>query len=406
MKKIALLGFCFAAAFAVSAQTAVLKEAERDVKAGKYDDAMAKLKPAMNNAETKGVAQTWFLAGKAGVDYYQDQFLQKQIGKEVNGPKMGHALVDSYGYLIKALPLDSLPNEKGKIKPKYSKDIIKMVNERFNDLNNAAVFLWDGQDYQGAYDAWDLVINLPSNKVLGANAPKALADSTLCDIVFNQGLAAWQMDSLAMSLKSFEKAIAMGYDRPTVFDYAINHAARLQDNEKVYQLAEQAYRKFGNVNPIYLQLTINGRIEKQKYDEANKMIDEALALNPADSVATQLYNIKGLIFENMGDKAQARSLYEKASTLSDKNAEAFFNLARLICDEAYTISDKAQEQNLNNNDYAALRQEKIDPLFKQAAVYLEKAIAINPDNNDVRTYLRNVYYNLGDEENLKRVESM
>ncbi len=402
MRKIALFGLFLAAGLSMSAQNS-LKEAERDVKAGKYDDAMSKLKPAFTDPETAGMAQTWYLAGKAGMDYYQDQYLQKQVGKEVNGPKMSHALIDSYGYLLKALPLDSLPDAKGKVKPKYSKEIVKLLNERYGDYNNAAVFLWEAQDYKGAYDAWEIVLEMPTNPVLGANAPKAYADSTITDIMYNQGLAAWQMDSLAMSLRAFERAIANGYDKPTIYDYAINHAARLGDNEKVFALAEQAYKKFGNSNPLYLQLMINGRIEKKEYEQANAMLDEAISVEPTN---TQLYNIKGVLYESMNDNKNAREMYKKAVELDPKNSQAQYNYGRQICLEAYAINDGVQENEISQAEYTKLRTEKIDPLFREAVVYLEAALALDPENRDVITYLKNVYYNLGDEENLKRVESM
>lgn len=403
MRTITFLGLCVAASIAANAQTSVVKEAEQKSKEGKYLDAISTIQPALTNPETSKMANTWYIPGKAGMEYYKEQYLNKTIGKTVDGAKMGHALIDGYNYLLTALPLDSVPDAKGKIKPKYSKEIVKLIKENYDHFNNAAVFLWDAQDYQGAYDAWAIVINSPSNPVLGANAPKAYPDSTMADIIFNQGLAAWQLDSIKMSLASFEKAIAIGYDKPQVYDYAISHAARLEDNDKVYALAEEAYKKFGSENPLYLQLMINGRIEKQQYEEAAKMLDDAIAVTPNDA---QLYNIKGVLYESMKDNNKARELYLQAIQIDPTHAQAQYNYGRQLCTEAYEINDKAQESNMPNSEYQKLREEKLNPLFRQAAEHLEIALNADPDNHDVKTYLRNVYYNLGDEENLKRIENM
>ncbi|MDE7155767.1 MAG: hypothetical protein K2N79_05730, partial [Muribaculaceae bacterium] len=62
--------------------------------------------------------------------------------------------------------------------------------------------------------------------------------------------------------------------------------------------------------------------------------------------------------------------------------------------------------NIPNAEYQKLREEKLNPLFRQAAEHLEAALKADPENHDVKTYLRNVYYNLGDDENLKRIENM
>lgn len=402
MKKKLFFGLCVAAATVTgTAQVNAVKEAERAAKDGNYKAAMELLQPAFTNEETANDAKTWFVAGKAGFDFYDNQYALKSIGKEADAKAMGAALINSYGYLTKALPLDSLPNEKGKIKPRFSKEIVKLIQSHYNDFNNAAVFMWEAQDWQGAYDAWNVLINAPSDPVLGANAPKAYADSTLAEIIYNQGLAAWQMDSLSMSLACFEKAIEKGYSKKQVFDYAINHAAQLRDNDKVYQLAEQAYKLHGSENPLYLQLMINGRIEHEQYDEARQMLDDAIAANPDDA---QLYYVKGILEESQKNNEEAYKMYEIAIEKNPELAQAQYALGRSICTKAYKINDEAV--NKPNAEYQKIREEQVNPLFRKAAEHLERALEIDPDNShDVRVYLKNIYYNLGDDANLKRIEN-
>lgn len=402
MKKKLFFGLCVAAAtVTATAQVNAVKEAERAAKDGNYKAAMELLQPAFTNEETANDAKTWFVAGKAEFDLYDNQYALKSIGKEADAKAMGAALINGYGYLTKALPLDSLPNEKGKIKPRFSKEIVKLIQSHYNDFNNAAIFMWEAQDWQGAYDAWNVLINAPSDPVLGANAPKAYADSILAEIIYNQGLAAWQMDSLSMSLACFEKAIEKGYSKKQVFDYAINHAAQLRDNEKVYQLAEQAYKLHGSENPLYLQLMINGRIEHEQYDEAGQMLDDAIAANPDDA---QLYYVKGILEESQKKDDEAYKMYEIAIEKNPELAQAQYALGRSICTKAYKINDEAV--NKPNAEYQKIREEQVNPLFRKAAEYLERALEIDPDNShDVRVYLKNIYYNLGDDANLKRIEN-
>lgn len=394
-----------AVAISAFAQSPVLKSAEREVKSGNYDEAMKLLEPAMADAETAQMAQTWYLAGKAGIAFYDAQFLNLQIKKEVDKKKMGKALVDGLNYFITALPLDTVVDAKGKVKTKYSKDIIKAVKDNYNSLNNAAIFLWEEKDFQGAYDAWGMILDLPKNAVLGANAPVAPADTVLSDIAFNRALAAWQMDSLSLALKSLENAIALGYDKPQAYDYSINMAAQLHDNDKVFELAEKAYKAFPTANPIYLQLMINGRIEKGKYDEASSMLDEAIKAAPDDKQLSQLYSVKGTLFDAQNNNEEALDCFQKAVDLDQENALAQANLGRALCNKAFAINEEAQ--NKTNEEYQDIRINQINPLFEKATGHLERALEIDPVNcHDSKAYLRNAYYNLGDEANLKRVENM
>lgn len=405
MKKIAMLGLCVAAAATAFAQTSALKTAEREVKSGNYDAAMEILLPAMNDAETAEMAQTWYLAGKAGIAYYDAQFLQLQLKKDGDKKKMSHALMDGINYFVTALPLDTVVDAKGKTKTKYSKEIVKAINENYNAVNNAAIFLWEEKDYQGAYDAWGMFLDLPNNPVLGKNAPAALPDSVMSDIAYNRALAAWQIDSLKMALGSFDKSIELGYDKPQVFDYAINIAAQLQDNDKVYELAEKAYSKFPTANPIYLQLMINGRIEKGNFDEAASMLDDAIKAAPDDKQLSQLYCVKGTLYDAQKNDKQAFECFTQAVELDAENALAQANLGRAIYNQAIQINDDAQ--NKSNEEYQDIRINQINPLFVKAAEHLERAIEVDPNNShEAKSYLRNIYYNLGDEANLKRVENM
>lgn len=58
-------------------------------------------------------------------------------------------------------------------------------------------------------------------------------------------------------------------------------------------------------------------------------------------------------------------------------------------------------------EYNKIKEEQIFPLFREASTYFEKAYELDSENmGDALRYLRNIYYNLNDEANLKRVEAL
>ena len=81
MKKQLFFGLCLAAAISATAQISAVKEAERDAKDGNYAAAIEKLTPAFTHPETAQDAKTWFIAGKAGFDFYDNQYALKSLGK-------------------------------------------------------------------------------------------------------------------------------------------------------------------------------------------------------------------------------------------------------------------------------------------------------------------------------------
>lgn len=405
MKKLSVLGVCLFAGLTAVAQNSLVKEVERELKSGieQYPQKIEKLKPAFTDAETKDRPYVWYVAGKGGMDYFDNQEVLKQMGKPVDDQIIGTSLMNSFDYLIKALPLDSIPNEKGKIKTKYSKDIIKLVQGHYQDLNKSAVNLWHAQDYSNAYKSWKMYMELPYNPVLGANAPKAMPDTTACDIYYNMGLAAWQAGTLQEALDAFDCALAKGYNKKTIYDYAIAVAYNMDRNSsKMAYYAELAYPLYGAEDNQYIGYIINNKIANKEFEEAQVLLEKYIQADPTNA---QLYYVLGVLYDSQENVEKAMENYKKAIEVNPENAQALFQYGRQLCNQAYRLDDEIS--TLPAAQYNERRTNEVNVLFKEATVYLEKAYAVDPDNtNDALALLRNCYYNLQDEENLKRVEAM
>lgn len=402
MKKLSFLGLCLLTVASASAQKNLVKEVERAIKADNpnYTEARAQIAPALTNEESKGEAYTWYVAGTLEFDCYDNLYAKKSIGQEVANKEIGHALIDGYKFYLTALPLDSVVNEKGKVKTKYSKDIVKAVTSHYSDFDAAARFLWEAEDYEGAYTAWDIFLTMPEKPEFakGLTVPH---DSILCELAYNQALAAWQADRLDSALVAFERAKAMGYDKKQLYDYAMSVAAQKGDNAKVYALAAEAHKAYGKEDNKYISLVINGYIEAKDFAKAQTMIEEAIAADPTNG---ELYDVMGIIYDSQKNDDKALECYKKAVELNPEFARAQYNLGRKLCDKAYTINDGAQ--TLSQTEYLKVRDEQIFPLFREATIYLEKAYELDENQADALRYLRNVYYNLGDDVNMKRIEAL
>lgn len=402
MKKIIILSACTLLGLSAFAQANVLKDAERAMK-GKspMTKVVEIITPAFTNPETQNNPQTWYIPGKAAYNEFDNLFSLKAFGKlPQNGEAtMGKNLIEGYKYFMKALPLDSIPNEKGKIKPKYSKDIIGTIVGHYSDYNNSGVALWNLTDYKGAYDAWNIFVEISENpeKFKGANVPH---DSILSEIIYNQALAAWQAKELQKSLDCFLKAKAKGYTKKNVYDYAISVANEMKDTATVIELSKEALPLYGNESTIYIQFIINDFLQKHDYDNARNAINEAIQNDPDNA---EYYSVLGVIYDNEGKRPEAQEQYKKSLSLNPESEYANYYLGKSYCEDAYAASDKAPS---NPEEIDAYFNNVIKPYFLSAIQYLEKANQINPDNYEVVNYLKNAYYNLKDEAKLNELEKM
>ncbi len=401
MKKLTILtAGLLIGTLAMPAQKQVLKDAEQAMKDGKAPaEVVTIITPAFSDPETAEMAQTYFIPGKAYFSDYDDLFALKQFNKlpEDGNAKMVTDMLEGYTFFMKALPLDTVVDAKGKVKTKYSKDIVNTIRGHHSDFNNAAIAAWELKDYPSAYKAWADYFEVIDNPVL---APKSLpADTILAEIRFNQALAAWQADQLADALAAFEKSKAMGYNKKQLYDYAISVASNMQNDAAVYQWATEAEPLYGNEDPNYLGFIINHYLQSKDFDKAFSMIDEAIAKNPSNA---QYYVVKGILYDNQDKKAEAKDMFKKALEVDSQNPMALMQYGRSLCEEAYKLSDAAPTSPEESEKYY---NEKIVPIFKEAADYLERAWNLDNNNTDALRYLENVYYNLHDEQMYQDVQS-
>ena len=387
MKKITILALGLAVCASAGAQTSVLKEAEQAMKGGKDAAAvMTIITPAFTNPETAQLAQTYYIPGKASFKDYDNLLGLKQFGKTKDGDdvKMGKLLIQGYDMYVKALPLDSVPNEKGKVKPKYSKDIVSTIAGHFTDFTNAGADLYNAKDYDGAYRAWGIFNEIPQNPSFREKLTSVPADTILGEIAFNQALAAWQGNHLEDALKAFLFAKSKGYSKKQLYDYAIAVADGAKNSEALLALSEEAFGLYGDQDPMYLGQMVNYYLQNKNFDKAFEIINGAIAKDPNNA---QYYNIQGVLYENVDKRPEAIAAYKKATELDPENANALYNYGRQLCESAYALNDAAPT---SQREYEAYKAEKIVPLFQQAVDILEKAYTVNPDNTDVLKYLENV----------------
>ncbi len=151
MNKFVALALCLAAVGSAGAQKANVDQASKlSGKTDQLGNARNLIKEAMQNPETKNEARTYFTAGKIEFDAFDKATTAKMINPDDPTAKddvMGEELLTGYQYFLQALPLDSLPDAKGNVKPKYSKEIVNKIVGHANDFFTASSNYFNSQMY-------------------------------------------------------------------------------------------------------------------------------------------------------------------------------------------------------------------------------------------------------------------
>ena len=400
MKKTLLILACAATAATMSAQLQVVKDAEKAMKSGKdYSVVLQLITPAQSNPETEKDAAVFYIPGKAGFNQYDNLLGKRQLGMLPEGGEltMAQALMGGMDNFFKALPLDTVVDAKGKVKTKYSKEIKNLISGHYLDLTDAGAFFYSAKEYDNAIRAWDTFIELTDNA--DKYGIKALPDSTASMYLWNAGLAAYENNDYKLSAKKLVEAGKRGYDKEILYQYGLQIAQQADDPDAIYFFACEGDKIYGNTDPRYVNGLINYYLNAQKYDDATKFLNEAISKNPGTA---QYYALLGIIYDAQDKSDDAAAQYHKALSIDPDNGLANHYLGRNLLIEAGRLGD-AYDGPMNQ--YEAYKEQKQDPLFREAIKYLETAYEKDPDRRkSTLNMLDQLYYNLNDQAGQESVK--
>ena len=399
MNKFIALALCLAAVGAASAQKANVDQASK--LAGKTDQleqARNLIKQAMENPETKNEARTYYVAGQIEFDAYDNATKAKMINPDDPSAKpavMADEIMNGYNYFLQALPLDSLPDAKGKVKPKYSKDILAKISGHANDFFTAgANYFNEKMYYPQAYDAFMIYGDLPSSGMMGKLAAM-IPEEQIATAYFNAGLAGYSGNQVEKAAEAFAKARNAGYKDKEAYIYEIacwqnvaqNDEARTADAQKhIMDIAKAGNEKFGLAEPIFINNMINSLVVDNKIDEALSELNTIIAANPDNA---GLYGLRGYVYDRADKDDESEADYRKAASIPTVDLETLKNASKKI----FRIGTKKWDAIEGTSAEAAQARKDVKANYFDVAKQLaEQAKAMQPDDSDIQTLMESIDY--------------
>jgi tetratricopeptide (TPR) repeat protein len=372
------------------AQKANVSKAKKEASADTPDFKAAEeaIKAALADPTTKDQAETWFVAGdvfsKKSDKEYKNQLLKKPFDQDV----LGGSLVTAYGYYQKCYDLDQLPNEKGKIKPAFSKDIKGIFQTYFTDgqLIRYGSYLFDKKQYADVVKAFDVYLAIPDLKMFKPGELKK--DSTYKMVKYYTAIAAINANDTIGSIKRLEALKGDNYETKNVYELLYQQYYAKKDTAAYIQVLKDGFDKFP-AEPFFLQNLINALIYSGKTKDALDYLAKAIEKEP--NVA-QYHYVQGRLKEESNDFDGAKAAYEKALELKPDYAEAENAIGRLYFNKAAALQQASNDiKDINESQKKVAEAMSI---FKQSLPYFLKAHQMNPTDAELKSDLKKIYYRL------------
>ena len=400
MKRILLSTALFLAVTSGFAQMKLVNKAFSEAKAEKpnFAEAQAEIKQALENPESKNDVKTWYVAGFLENKLFESERNKQILQQKPNEDKMYNALLACYNYFMKAAELDQIPNEKGKVKPKYLKDIKNTLKNDQSYYINGGAYFWDKKEYQKSYDMFHIYTEIPKLDIFkGETFP---VDSNYNMILYYAALAASYIPNPELAVKSYEALKGTGYKENEVYQILASEYLNMKDSANYEKVLAEGAKLFPS-DAFFVQTLINIYINNGNYDKAITYLNEAIAQDPKNA---QLYDVKGRLLEQEKKFDEALALYKDAIKMDPNYADAYGNIGRIYYNQAIEANDKAA--NIKDvKAYNKAKKEEVEPLFKEALPYYEKAHQLKPEEREFMVALRGIYYNLDMGPEYEKIEA-
>ena len=353
-----------------------------------FKGAREDIKPALTDSTTRNQALTWYVAGTIGYKENEAELKKQMLGQKFDTELKGKAVMESYEYFLKAYELDGLPDAKGKIKPKFQKDIKAKIKEYYTTQANLVAYgahLFEKKDYPATVKVFETYLGIPALPMMNGELKP---DSTFYMIKYYTAIAATNGEMSDKAISYYEDLKDDGYEELIVHQLLYEEYLKKKDTVNFVKTLKAGFEKFPN-EPWFLQNLINYYIFSNQAKDAIVYLNAAIKRDPNKA---EYQYIKGNLDENMGNLEDARKAFDKAIELDPTQADAYAGIGRLIYNKGVAMADAANE--IKDNKLYNAAKKKADAVFAESIPFFKKAAELKPAEMEYKRTLKNIYYRL------------
>jgi tetratricopeptide (TPR) repeat protein len=377
----------------------------KDATKPNFADARTKIKGALENAETKDDAKTWFTAGQIEDLQFTAETNKLILGQAPDEATMYTALSAIYPYFLKTYELDKLPDAKGKVKPKYTKEMAGILKANLMYYMNGAIYFHEKQDFKKAYDFFEQYVAISDGNILkeGIKPPKAgevvPIDSNYLYSIYYAAVTSATLGEPATAIKALTRASKQDFHKNEVMQFLADEYQKAGDSIGYENALTDGLAVFPTEDFFLLNL-ITIYINTERYEKALNFMQTAIANDPNNA---QLYSVSGHIYEiGLKDITKAEESLLKAVELESENAKYQAQLGTIYFNQGVAIIEIANE--ISDMKKYKEESDKAKELFRKSLPYFEKAYQLDPEAATNKMVLRSIYYNLDMGEKLEALE--
>ncbi len=343
---------------------------------GQLENAKTAIDKAVQNDKTKNDPKTWLYYGEIYYDIASSPLPQFRKLDTLAASK-------AFMGLKKAKSLD------------MKKKVTKEANEYIKKLS--AVFYAKGADvfkvknYDKAIEYFKDAFQV--SQELGS------FDTTAA---FNIGITGVLGKEPKVASEYLKKCVDVHFNDPKIFIYYNRALQQLGDTAGAESAIKLGRSRFPNNLSLLLEQA-QLYLERGQAHHLINSLEEAIAQKPDNPANANFNFLIGKSYDDMGKSDSAEMFYKAALKVKPDFFEAYYNIGAIYVNKAAKIQKKANDLPLSKSkEYAALEKDANANLQKSIP-WLEKALALNPNDQPTIKGLKEAYARLKMNDKLKEL---
>lgn len=285
------------------------------------------------------------------------------------------SLLDAMNAALECEKYDQLPNEKGKVKPRFHDSNATALYMQRGNLINGGIYFQEHNDTKKTYEYFAKYVDSYSASLFAQEAAKA-PDANLGQIAYYAAVYAYQSGDKAGCKKYAEVAMA---DPKYAADannlkLAVQQEALQTRQDSLNYVAElEADLAKEPDNEVYFGTLVNMYSGLNMDDKLEALFNKKLESDPNNFVVWAVRGQNAMIGQKLDEAVE---YFKKALTQQPDNPQILTYLGACQLDRASAAENKAAGKTGRVPKEA---MDQIRPIYQEALEYLEKAKQLDPD---------------------------
>ena len=258
-------------------------------------------------------------------------------------------------------------------------------------MQNVAVDAYSASKMQTAYE-----LNIRAIEIFNTISPKRIDNA----LKFNTAISAMAIEKYEEALPFLDEIIEAEYKSRLATAYRLKSQAHLNLKQRAEAQAtlDSAMTKFPEDNNLKLQ-ALNLMMEAGQNDKALETVNKILE---TEQGRADLYVVQAQLYYDNNEAEKAKEAYEKAYELEPTNEYALYGIGVYYVQESNKIVEELSKAK--TEDKEALTNQ-LNARYEKAIHFLEKALAVSPEDRSTLTTLIKLYRSMGNEDKAQEYES-